>query len=104
MVEMTFAKITVSRFTREEGRTRERGEKREESFFYGARDKSGFPNCERVPYSSSRSRCFLLYLHGLSLFVSVEDSSEAAEAERRRSRVIHSLRYLIQRILCLTGV
>lgn len=39
-----------------------------------------------MPYSSSPSECFLLHLHKLSLFVSVEDSSEAAEAEGGRWR------------------
>lgn len=48
------------------------------------RDKSGFPNCVsmcpiRLPHPTE---CFLLHLHKLSLFVSVCDASEAAEAER----------------------
>lgn len=83
MVQMTFEKITISQLAWERESKRER-EESEGGYFYIGRDKSGFPNCASVcPIRLPPSECFLLHLHKLSLFVSVEDSSEAAEAEWR---------------------
>lgn len=80
---MTFEKITsLSSPEREEGKRET--EDREGGYFYIVRDKSGFPNCARVcpirPPVPPANKCFLLHLHKLSLFVSVQDSSEAAAA------------------------